>query len=106
MDCYFYQKIEACKNKKACTKYNVKKTHVMHIKKLNQILEDRLKTKKIHAIIRLEQNYFRPQRRIRGATKNEVEKGIFQVHEHMEDIRNNKDMKRVKSQEKYDGRKL
>ena len=46
MDYYFYQKIEACKNKKACTKYNVKKTHVMHIKKLNQILEDRLKTKK------------------------------------------------------------
>ena len=32
----------------------------MHIKKLNQILEDRLKTKKIHAIIRLEQKYFRP----------------------------------------------
>lgn len=78
----------------------------MHIKKLNQILEDRLKTKKIHAIIRLEQKYFRPQRRIRGATKDEVEKDIFQVHEHMENIRNNKDMKRVKSQEKCDGRKL
>ena len=43
---------------------------------------------------------------MRGAIKNEVEKGIFQVHEHMEDIRNNKDMKRMKSQEKCGGRKL
>lgn len=60
MDWYFYQKVEACKNKKAFTKYNGKKTHVMHIKKLNQILEDRLKTKKIHTIIRLGQKYFRP----------------------------------------------
>ena len=43
---------------------------------------------------------------VRGATKDEVEKDIFQVHEHMENIRNNKDMKQVKSQEKCDGRKL
>lgn len=106
MDCYFYQKIEACKNKKACTKYNVKKEACDAHQKAESNIGRQIENKKIHAIIRLEQNYFRPQRRIRGAIKNEVEKGIFQVHEHMEDIRNNKDMKRMKSQEKCGGRKL
>ena len=89
-----------------------KETCVVHIKSLNQALEHGLKFKKVCRVIRFEQsNWMKPyiilNTKLRTAAKNEFEKDFFQLMNSsilgktMNNIRKHKNMKLVKSQEKY-----
>ena len=88
------------------------KTYLVQSKSLNEALKHGLKLKKIHRVIRFEQsNWMNPyimlNTRLRAAAKNEFENDFFKFMNNsvfgktMENIRNDKDMKLVTSQEKY-----
>ena len=91
------------KNKKRC---------VVYIKTLDQALKHGLKLKKLHRVIELQHSkwmkaYVMLNTRLRADAKNESKKDIFKLIRNsvfgktMENIRNQKDMKLVTSEQKY-----
>ena len=89
-----------------------KKGYVVHIKALNQALKHGLKLKKVHRVIDFQQShgikpYIMLNTKLRTSAKNEFEKDFFKLMNSsvfgktMKNIRNNKDVKLVTSQEKY-----
>ena len=109
---FLVERMKISKVEKLVQNLKHKKGYVVHIKALNQALKHGLKLKKVHRVIEFQQShgikpYILLNTKLRTSAKNEFEKDFFKLMNSsvfgktMKNIRNNKDMKLVTSQEKY-----
>ena len=97
-------------NKLVCNLFN-KKKYVVHINSLKQVLNQELKLKKIHRVIKFNQEewlkpYIDMNTELRKEAKNDFEKDLFKLMNYlvfgktMENIRNHRDIKLVTTDKK------
>ena len=109
---FLVERMKIGRDEKLVPNFNVKKEYMVGIKKLNQTLKHSLKLKNVHRVIEFEHSklmkpYIMLNIRLRTAAKNEFEKDFFKSMNNsvfgkaVGKIRKHKDMKAVKSQEKY-----